>query len=104
MQTAMRIGRHNPTHGMGELAKRLGVGQGTIIRHKIIERLGYKCVVCGNADRRVLELNHIKGKNVHVDYTELLRIWKENDPDIEVRCANCNIIYEYERGNRHEFW
>ena len=56
-------------------------------KRRVLE-LGGKCVNCGETDIRVLQINHINGRD---------------NPEVDVRCANCNILYEYERGNLREW-
>lgn len=80
------------------------------LRWLAITKLGGKCS-CGNKDLRVLQINHING-NLRPDKNssgircpkitrkQLVEIAKGNLTEgINVLCANCNIIHEYERGN-----
>lgn len=72
------------------------------LRLQIIKRLGGQCVVCGNNDYRVLQIDHVHGGgeqerkfiNVWTYYRRILR-------DIcsgryQLLCANCNAIKKYE--------
>lgn len=76
-----------------------------LLRRQAIEFLGGKCVVCGIDDVRVLQLNHLDGggtdeawkKGRHGIHKEILRGTRS---DIDVRCANHNMLYEYEVGRR----
>lgn len=71
-------------------------------RRKVIELLGGKCVRCGCTDWRVLQVNHINGKGSQERrkkgswgiYREILN-GKRSIDDLDLRCANCNILYEY---------
>lgn len=78
-------------------------------RHRrIVALFGGACVSCGTTDWRVLQVNHINGNgrleakgtgaNFHL---RILRGERATD-DLDLRCANCNILYEYELGRRGE--
>jgi len=58
-----------------------------------------KCVRCGIADRRVLQLHHKSGNGKRdprlYDKSENLPIG-----ELEIRCCNCNILAEYEELGR----
>jgi hypothetical protein len=61
-----------------------------------------KCTACGCTDYRVLQFNHINGekadeKSYHFFADICLG---KSVPHLEIRCANCNVIHEFERGNR----
>jgi phage FluMu protein Com len=70
-----------------------------------IEKLGGRCVACGIDDMRVLQINHLNGRNGDRKevgdriYKKIIAGTRVLD-DLDVRCANCNVIYEYERGYR----
>jgi len=78
-------------------------------RLKVLQILGGKCVRCGNADLRVLQINHIAGGGIkeyralngHLGkfYMAIVSGERRRD-DLNLLCANCNVLYEYERGNR----
>lgn len=78
------------------------------MRHEIFTRLGGQCVACGEDDRRVMQLNHKYGgggsdNRAGRGGVYLLRrlLSGERDlDDFDLRCANCNILYEYEKGRR----
>lgn len=64
-----------------------------------------ECVKCGEKNILVLTLNHLKGRpeNEKVGQPDAARIsirvasgQREVD-DLDVRCYNCNFLYEYER-------
>ena len=78
------------------------------LRKELLLLLGNKCVRCGEIDIRILQINHKnhdgnkeykEWKDVSKFYKAILSGKRKND-DLEIRCANCNIIYEYEIGVR----
>lgn len=77
---------------------------------RAILALGGECVVCGETDLRILQINHLNGggrkemnngRNSHYFYRDIINGTRTTD-DLDVRCANCNILYEYEVGRRKE--
>ena len=78
------------------------------MRREIIRRLGGKCAKCGLTDERVLQVNHINGggsREQRLTYGSNYAIYREIAQgyrlyDINLLCANCNIIYEFECGRR----
>lgn len=80
------------------------------LRKELVRKLGGKCVVCGITDIRVLQVNHLNGggkkefRNSHnKDYTTFLRDvvrGVRGIEDLDLRCANHNVLYEYEVGRR----
>jgi hypothetical protein len=69
------------------------------------QQFGGKCRNCGNSDFRVLQINHKNGggsKEGKFGIRMYMAIVKgtRNIKDIELLCANCNNVYEYERGIR----
>jgi len=77
-------------------------------RKKAIEVLGGKCVVCGEPDIRVLQVNHLNGgglKDLKLNSNSKVyrQVAKGERKDVDLRCANCNILYEYERGKRRVY-
>jgi len=83
--------------------------QRRLIREAVIQKLGGKCLQCGITDIRVLQINHKNGngrKDYHGNYSNSLQFYrgiisgKRRLDDLDLRCANCNIIYDYERGIR----
>jgi hypothetical protein len=81
-------------------AKRLGIPVDTLIRMLAIAKLGGQCVVCHEADPRVLQVNHIVAKDGTPRVREFVSIIEAGSTKHDVRCANCNIRYEYIRGRR----
>lgn len=76
-------------------------------RKKLIQKLGGKCVNCGITDWRLLQINHINGGGRKERlllgkklYTDILKGKREEDYNL--LCANCNILYEYDRGQRRD--
>ncbi len=79
-----------------------------VLRRKILEILGNKYNKCGVSDERVLQVNHINGRDrdagvwdcysTHDLYRDIVN--GKRKYDLNLLCANCNIIHEYERGNR----
>lgn len=78
------------------------------IKTNLFQTLGGRCIKCGISDIRVLTINHINPviparariKTVGTGYrlySNLLR-GKGSLSELELRCFNCNTIYEYERG------
>jgi len=70
------------------------------------ERLGgAKCVKCGNRDIRILTINHLTKKSEWDkknpnNLRRFIALGLRKPTGMEVRCHNCNILYEYERGRR----
>jgi len=71
--------------------------------------MGGRCVGCKISDPRVLQLNHKNGggtkerKGEGWGGAQLVRAILHGSravDDLELRCANCNVLYEYEVGRR----
>ena len=75
------------------------------IKTQAMNILGGKCVDCGITDVRVLQVNHKAGGGQKEQlfggdmYRAIISGERKTD-DLDIRCANHNIIYEYERGKR----
>lgn len=75
------------------------------LKVKVCTLLGdCKCCVCGETDIRLLQINHINGRNNETTkgaelYSAIVKGLRAAE-DLDVRCANCNLLYEYERGNK----
>lgn len=93
-------GKHKVKHGLMVQWQKSGVTQMTLARFKVILILGGRCVVCGINDLRVLEINHIAKKKWKLKVRDLADIAGGKSDGFEVRCANCNVLYEYELGRR----
>jgi hypothetical protein len=64
------------------------------------------CICCGEDDIRVLTINHKNGDGFSdrrgdrvCDTYRKIRLGRDTK-DLEVRCYNCNILYEYEENRR----
>jgi len=88
------------THGLCVGYQLSGVAPVTLARFRLILRLGGKCRLCRCSDLRVLEINHLRDKRRKLKLGDLARLARGEAPELEVRCANCNILYEYEMGRR----
>lgn len=102
-------GKHNrwTKHGLARKATAIGVAPETFYRAAAIVALGGRCAGCGTSDKRVLEINHIRGQNKKVETKGagkrrlMIRIASgEKVPHVNLLCANCNIIHEFDRGRR----
>jgi len=77
-------------------------------RLAVIEYLGGKCAKCGLEDWRVLQINHINGggnRDVKSKRGRNYALQQEivtgkREGEFNLLCANCNILYEYERDIR----
>ena len=87
-------------HRMCSQARKLGIAKETFTRFLAITVLGGRCVCCGNTDLRLLQINHLLEKTAHPTYCEYVQIIKGSLKNRDVRCANCNLLYEFERGRR----
>lgn len=85
-------------HRASEIAVKFGVAPQTYLRFLVIKKLGAKCAGCGETDPRILAVNHLNGKQHKLSMREMARILTGIINDVDVRCANCNVLYEYERG------
>lgn len=84
-------------------------------RKQVIDLLGGKCARyarCGQSDIRVLQISHKHGdgrddrkRYPHQDllFAAILN-GKRETSDLEVLCANCHILYEYEIGTRTDLY
>ena len=75
----------------------------SVLKNKILEKLGKKCVKCGFSDWRALQIDHISGggkkeiksfKNNHRSYYN--SVLKDTTGKYQILCANCNWIKRYE--------
>jgi len=74
---------------------------------RVIQKLGGKCARCGKTDWRILQINHINGngrkERARLGKKIYTNILKGKDMDkYNLLCANCNILYEYDRGKRRD--
>jgi hypothetical protein len=61
------------------------------------------CSVCGTKDVRILTINHLNGDGSKERANRVSRTYRNirlgrDIHDLDVRCYNCNILYEYELG------
>jgi len=82
------------------------------LKHAAYMRLGYKCKICGFADPRALQIDHVQGfPNRPVNTREVyIDIITMDDSTLkynyQILCANCNWIKrsnEEEYGTKREF-
>lgn len=95
-------GSHNRwiKHGLTARWEESGVTAITLARMRAVRILGGRCVQCGEDDIRVLEINHLETRGRKLCSNDFYRIVEGVAKDLEVRCANCNILFEYEKGYR----
>lgn len=78
------------------------------IRRAVINLLGGCCANCGITDHRVLQINHINGDarkdyekyNGRQKFYKAIFCGKRPTNDLNLLCANCNILYDYDTGRR----
>jgi hypothetical protein len=73
-----------------------------------IQALGGRCIGCGETNPLVLSINHINGTGVPhgkrhgplhaLTIFRAIRDGKMDMTSIDLRCMNCQVLYEYERG------
>ena len=73
-------------------------------RSLAIENYGNVCSRCGYTDVRALQFNHLNGggrkeNRRSYSFIRALATGPKRD-DINLLCANCNCLYDYERGYR----
>jgi hypothetical protein len=79
------------------------------LKMALVAYLGGKCVNCGLTDIRLLCANHLNGKGGReLKNKGYQRIYREilagkRGGEFDLRCYNCNILYEYETGRRKRF-
>ena len=71
------------------------------------------CKICGLSDLRLLTINHLNGttktRRIASGEPQFYHLYnsiiggKTKTDDLEVRCYNCNILYEFEIGRRTYF-
>ena len=84
-------------------------GKGKLGDHKlrlaVLKKLGEKCIQCGFADWRALQIDHVKNngaeerKELHYKrfYKKILEMTQtELQENYQLLCANCNWIKKYE--------
>lgn len=80
---------------------------------EIFNLLGNQCVMCGIKDRRVLQIDHIKGGGYRHRkikgygmgyYKDILKSIKNKENKYQLLCANCNFIEGIKKGYRKTTW
>lgn len=76
------------------------------IRYLLLQKYGFRCRFCSNADYRVLQLDHIKGggtqerkrnnHNVSKIYKMILDGLLPTE-NYQLLCANCNCLKKYDK-------
>jgi hypothetical protein len=88
--------------GLSKISGKYGLSDISFSKVVALLLLGGKCVKCGCSDYRVLQFNHINGERAkeksYKFYADICL--GKPVPHLEVRCANCNLIHEFERGKR----
>jgi len=69
----------------------------TYFRKLVFERDNYRCQICGNEDKRVLVIDHIKNKAMYPDL-------KHNISNGMTLCANCHMIKTLEDKKEIVIW
>ncbi len=76
-------------------------------RRQAIERISREnglpiACPCGVTDQRLLTINHKAGNGNHDRTSFISRIVKGERAvsDLDIRCYNCQVLYEYEMGRR----
>lgn len=72
-------------------------------RDMIFAKLGEKCIKCGFNDRRALQIDHVNGGGTKQrgnlsGLTMIRRIYRDNQSNYQILCANCNWIKRHEHG------
>lgn len=78
------------------------------LKLEVITLLGGKCSNCGNTDLRVLQVNHLNGDGRKelkkygggCGFYRAILTGRRATDDLDIRCANCNILYEFKVGRR----
>ena len=84
------------------------------IVEEVFKLLGNKCKKCGEADKRLLQIDHINGggrkhkKSLDNSwwryYNCVKKSVKKNKKEYRLLCANCNWIDGIEKGYRKSIW
>ncbi len=106
-RAATMVWRQNNPEATARIARRCN----RKTKAKAIAMLGGCCVVCGESDLRLLTINHKNGDGykerqsfgTNPDGIAMYRTINSGQrslEDLDVRCYNHNILYEYEIGRR----
>ena len=72
-------------------------------KFKIFEKLGNKCVICGESDYRLFDIDHIDKdkkkmfKNHQYTNSRRLKEWKENMDNLRILCVKCHRLRTWEQ-------
>lgn len=70
------------------------------LREAVVSLYGAKCVICGFADSRALQVDHKHNNGARerkrLSYYQILKRALEHPDDYQLLCANCNWIKEFE--------
>lgn len=84
-----------------ECQKQVETNRAHARRRALLDALGGKCVQCGFADERALQVDHINGGGKQVDpYRSTMAFYTKvvaNPGEYQLLCANCNWIKKHER-------
>lgn len=72
---------------------------------KVAQGETIQCVLCKTTDIRVLTINHLNGDGSRDRDGRICRTYRlildgRSVNDLDIRCHNCNILYEFELGRR----
>ena len=79
------------------------------LRNEVLDKLGGKCVKCGFADRRALQIDHVNGNgladrklytNGGSSWSFLKAVLRDKEGKYQLLCANCNWIKKSENKER----
>jgi hypothetical protein len=86
-----------------ERGRKKAFGYKLLALQKISKQKTPFCIKCGINDIRVLCVNHKGGnkrkENGLIFYIDIVKN-RRKISNLDIRCANCNILYEYERRKR----
>jgi len=79
---------------------------------EIFSLIGQSCARCGITDKRILQIDHIKGNGYAMrkivkgtsQYEFMLGHIKKGSEDYQILCANCNLIEGIEKGYKKSLW
>ncbi len=81
-------------------------GSTRLLREDAVKILGGKCIDCGETDVRVLQINHVDdtyhGMKQYKLYHGIIKGTIDRSK-VDVRCANHNVLYEYEKTAKSGF-
>jgi len=86
----------------------------TRVIKSIFDLLGYKCVICHETDKHVLQIDHIEGGGrqhairanwaIGRYYGQILKSIQEGCGEYRTLCSNCNIREGIRKGSRTSIW